>query len=177
MNKMKKVLLTVTTVLALAGNASAWETISGQNCGVSEQKMVAVHDSESLAQLWAKTYQGAPQALEIPAVDFTKETVVAVFLGEKPTPGYSVDLSLQQDPMNPSRLYVLYKELAPKTNAFRPQVVSRPFVIRKIPKAYKQVIFEVNQTVQVVPSAFVPEKSDRMAGIIFKIQQAADQGF
>ncbi|MFA6316072.1 MAG: protease complex subunit PrcB family protein [Elusimicrobiota bacterium] len=171
---MKKVLLAVATILALGGNASAWETISGQNCGVSKPQMVAAHDTQTLAQLWAKTYGGTPKALDLPSVDFTKETVVAVFLGEKPTPGFNVDLELQQDPMNPNRLYVLYKEKAPKSGAFMPQVVSRPFVILKVPKAYSEVVFEANQLVKALPPAFKNEKSDQMVGIIFNLQKVAD---
>ncbi|MBI5624232.1 MAG: protease complex subunit PrcB family protein [Elusimicrobia bacterium] len=173
---MKKVLLTVAAVLAATANASAWEVISGQNCSVSQPQMVSAHDSQSLAQIWAKTYQGTPKALELPAVDFSKETVIAVFLGEKPTQGYNVDIQFQQDPMNPKRLYVLYKEQAPKSVSFQPQVVSRPYVIRKVPKAYNEVVFEADQTVRALPPTFKNEKSDQMAGIIFKLQQTVEAG-
>ncbi|MBI4676833.1 MAG: protease complex subunit PrcB family protein [Elusimicrobia bacterium] len=171
---MKKVFLTATAVLALSTTAGAWDTILGQNCAVSRPQMVAVHDSRGLAELWAKTYQGTPQALDLPSVDFTKETVIAVFLGEKPTPGYKVDLVLQQDPMDPSRLFVLYKEIAPKQTALIPQMVTRPFVIRKIDKAYVQVVFEFNRAMKSLPVVFTKEARAKLTAIVSKLQKIAE---
>ncbi|MBI5209380.1 MAG: protease complex subunit PrcB family protein [Elusimicrobia bacterium] len=169
---------------APSGNASAsagadvagWEAMSGQNSAIDYPQMVAVRDAKGWAELWAEHLKGSPLALAVPAADFSKETVVAVFLGLKPTGGYKVELSLQQDPMDSSRLFVLYREVPPRTGAIVSQVVSRPFEIRKVRKVYASVVFEPNLTMRALPFAMTQGVQARLGRVVSALEDAARSG-
>jgi len=75
------------------------------------------------------------------AVDFSKEMVVGIFLGSKPTAGYSVTIvsATEQDGV----LHVKYRETGPSPGTMAAQVITYPYALVAIPKsATKDVKFE-----------------------------------
>jgi hypothetical protein len=67
-----------------------------------------------------------------PAVDFSKEMVVAVFLGTRPTAGFSVEVvSARQEG---ATLIVSYRESRPQPGAVAAQVLTSPFHFVAVPK-------------------------------------------
>lgn len=73
------------TVLEAGGNAQEAE----------ERKNVAARDQESFDRLW-KMAHGAEE-LAAPTIDFSKEYVIGVFAGRKPTGGYAIEVTDVQD--------------------------------------------------------------------------------
>lgn len=73
------------TVLETGGNAQEAE----------ERKNIAARDQESFDRLW-KMAHGA-QELAAPEIDFSKEYVVGVFAGRKPSGGYAIAVADIQD--------------------------------------------------------------------------------
>ncbi len=67
-----------------------------------------------------------------PAVDFSKELVVAVFLGSRPTAGFSVDIVGTRD--EGAGLIVQYRETRPPPGAIVAQVLTMPYHIVAVPK-------------------------------------------
>jgi hypothetical protein len=66
-----------------------------------------------------------------PAVDFSKELVVAVFLGSRPTAGFAVEIiGLRED--GPA-LVVQYRETRPPAGAILAQVLTMPYHIAAVP--------------------------------------------
>lgn len=137
------------SVAASAQDGGKWEKLEGQHSRIATLRTVAVSDAASWEKVWKEHSADAP----VPAVDFSKESVVAVFLGEKTTAGVKVEIVVQQDPIDSGRLNVFYKEVSPKTKGFAASVICRPYAMVKVAKA-KTVAFEANGRVT------VPEKLD-----------------
>lgn len=151
----KTILMALMLLPSFASAASAWDKISGQNAGVREKLFVVVRSQQEWGALWIKHTGGKPQAR--PAVDFTKEMVVAVFLGERRTGGYKVEITLMADPLEPkSRVVVFYREVPPAGNSFNVQMVSQPYVMVKIPRKPK-VDFEEDGTMSIPELQSAPQ--------------------
>jgi hypothetical protein len=67
------------------------------------------------------------------AVDFSKNMVVGVFLGSRPTPGYGVTIVSAVEEGNVLR--VRYRETSPPADAIAAQVITFPYQIVAIPKS------------------------------------------
>ena len=81
----------------------------------------------------------------LPRIDFARNTVVAIFAGEKPTGGYSVRVdSITDDssPGQPSSGTVHYRVIAPPLDALVTQAFTYPYVIVRIEKRFDQIRFQ-----------------------------------
>ena len=67
-----------------------------------------------------------------PAVNFGDEMVVAVFLGSRPTAGFSVEIVSTR--VDGSALVVQYREGRPPAGALTAQVLTMPYHIAAVPK-------------------------------------------
>lgn len=140
---MKKTSLALFAALLLNLSASAqtdvsWKTLEGQHSGIAEARTVAVTDAASWEKVWKEHNAQAP----VPAVDFSKESVVAVFLGETRAAGVKVEIVVQNDMLDSDRLNVFYKEVR-SGKSFAAQMICRPFAMVKVRKA-AVVSFETN---------------------------------
>lgn len=129
---MKKLLAALALVLAVSANAQSWERLEGQHSGVKQSMAVAVQDSSKWAEIWRQHDASAP----LPEVDFARESVIVVFLGRTETAGVKVEVIVQQNPLDQTRLNVFYREISAK-KGFTAQVVCEPYAIVKVPKAAK----------------------------------------
>ncbi len=75
-----------------------------------------------------------------PAVDFSREMVVAVFMGSRPTGGYSVEIVSATE--SGGSLVVSYREQSPPRGALTTQVLTAPFHMAAVPKFTGDVRFE-----------------------------------
>jgi hypothetical protein len=91
-------------------------------------------------QEWAGLWQSHAPDRPLPAVDFSKDMVVAIFLGSRPSAGYSVEITGVKE-VN-GAVVVQYHETAPRADAVTAQVITDPFHIAVIPKRDGDVIFE-----------------------------------
>jgi hypothetical protein len=67
-----------------------------------------------------------------PAVDFGKEMVVGVFMGSRPTAGFSVEIVGTR--VDGSALVVQYRETRPPADALVAQVLTMPYHIAAVPR-------------------------------------------
>jgi PrcB C-terminal len=75
-----------------------------------------------------------------PSVDFDREIVVGIFLGEKSTGGYEVEIVRAE--RRDSSLYFYYREKSPPPGAMVTQALTQPFHLVKVAKYENlQVIF------------------------------------
>jgi len=74
---------------------------------------------------WAALWQQHQPAGEVPQVDFSKHVVVGVFLGERPSGGYAVDILRVM--RTGEALNVEYAEQAPAADQLAAQVMTAPF--------------------------------------------------
>lgn len=152
-------------LLAVSASASEWAGVSGRQGPASAGTAVF-----RTAQEWEAAWAAAGQPGPAPEADFSKDMVVMIALGEKPTGGYTVEASLLTDPTEPSRLVVLYREIPPTSKSFNVQMRTRPWVARKVSK-HATVAFEADQKVRALGSAFKQERTEILEGMLSRLKE------
>ena len=101
----------------------------GLDSQIDEARQVAVRSAAEWEKLWR---QHAGERAR-PPVDFAKETVLAVFLGSRPTAGFSIEIAgTRQD--GPT-LIVQYRETRPAAGGIVAQVLTSPYHIVAMSKS------------------------------------------
>lgn len=100
----------------------------GSTSGIEEPRQVIIRSQSDWASLWKQ--HGSPDLL--PEVDFTKEIVAAVFLGTRPTGGFSTQISRSR--LEGTTLVIEYSEQAPSADAIVTQALTSPFHIVRLPR-------------------------------------------
>jgi len=130
-----------TMVLLLAlmqgGSSMPMRTIEhGAQTFIEEAKQVVIRTPEEWAALWKQNAANRPA----PAVDFTREMVVGVFLGTRNTAGYSVEIvGVEKDAAG---ILVRYRERSPARGMMTAQVITSPYHLVAVPKTEGAVRFE-----------------------------------
>jgi PrcB C-terminal len=125
------------TVLAFALAAGSMRTIDqGSQSGIDEPRTVVVRSADEWSRLWGAHAADKPA----PAVDFTKEMVVGVFTGSRPTAGYSVQIVGTRE--QPEGLVVDYREGSPAPDMMTAQVITSPYHLVAVRKYAGEVKFE-----------------------------------
>lgn len=100
----------------------------GQESRIDVSKQVSARTVDEWDALWKQHAAGRAR----PAVDFDKEVIAAVFLGSRPSAGYSVRIvRVRQEG---AALVVSYTETRPAPDALTAQVLTSPYQIVAIPK-------------------------------------------
>ncbi|MFH0791079.1 MAG: alpha/beta fold hydrolase, partial [Candidatus Omnitrophota bacterium] len=99
-----------------------------------QQELLVITDNVTWQRVWTGYMGSSDLAPTLPAIDFSKEMVIAVFMGQKPTSGYSISITKIEEYPDKLRVYV-YEE---KPNFEIGQVVSEvltfPYHIVKLNK-------------------------------------------
>ena len=104
---------------------------------MDDAKQVLIRTDAEFAKLWA---QHAAERAK-PAIDFSKEMVVGVFMGSRPNAGFAT--AIVSTTVGNGVLIVRYTEKMPAASAVTAQVLTFPFHLVVIPKAdIKDVKFE-----------------------------------
>jgi hypothetical protein len=110
-------------------NGSLRSIDKGLDSQIDEARQVAVRSAAEWEKLWR---QHAGERAR-PPVDFVKETVLAVFLGSRPTAGFSIEIvGTRQD--GPT-LIVQYRETRPAAGGIVAQVLTSPYHIVAMSKS------------------------------------------
>jgi hypothetical protein len=88
---------------------------------------------------WQALWKAHSPATPVPQVDFTRTIVVGVFLGSRPTAGFSVDIVSVREVSN--RLVVEYRERRPEPGRLAAQVLTSPFHLVSLPRDIRSVEF------------------------------------
>jgi len=80
-----------------------------------------------------------------PAVDFSREMVVAVFLGSRPTAGFSVEVVSAAVAGTDGTMTVRYRVTRPARDAITAQIITSPYYIGAVPQHAGAVRFELVQ--------------------------------
>jgi hypothetical protein len=135
------ILLLLLAAFAQATPAGAPRTIDkGEQSNIDEAKQVVVRTEAEWTKLWQ---QHSPDRKR-PAVDFSKEMIVGVFMGSRPTAGYNT--SIVSTVVKDGNLMVQYKESQPQRGAMTAQVLTFPYHLVAVPKEAGDVKFEKVQT-------------------------------
>jgi PrcB C-terminal len=108
----------------------------GDGSGVSSPRRIVVRDDRAWRALWS---EHAGTSAAAPAVDFDTHMVAAVFAGDRPTPGYGVeitDVRRQGDTLD-----IIVSESRPAPGMMAAQVIVTPFHIVALPRFDGHVSF------------------------------------
>ena len=109
----------------------------GLNSEIDAARQVTVRTADEWSKLWA---QHAGERAK-PAVDFSKDVVIAVFMGARPSAAYTVEIVGTRT--EGATLVVSYKETRPAPGDVAAQILTSPFHIVAVPKgAATDVKFE-----------------------------------
>jgi hypothetical protein len=108
----------------------------GPASAIDAPRQVTVRSSAEWGALWKENGANAP----LPAVDFSREMVVGVFVGKRPTAGYGVEIVRAIG--NSGALVVEYVETAPSRDSIAAQVLTAPYHLTAIPKHDGVVTFK-----------------------------------
>ncbi|MBE2228613.1 MAG: protease complex subunit PrcB family protein [Ignavibacteria bacterium] len=120
--------------------------LDGMYSAIEEKREVLITNNEQFQSLMNEIYRNMDQMPRFPVVDFTKNSVVAVFIGERPNGGYMVSI----DSITEGSRYVNVNvvETTPGPNCMTTQAITRPFAIVKIPKTDNKPVFKTKQIVK-----------------------------
>ncbi|NOY47416.1 MAG: protease complex subunit PrcB family protein [Chlorobi bacterium] len=108
--------------------------------GYTDSKFLVIEDNKSLTEVFNLLNKSRSPELEIPAINLKKETVIALFLGEKTSGGYAI--TVKQVLVKSNKIYIVYNVESPKGGDIVTSVMTQPFSIIKIPKTAKEIVFE-----------------------------------
>ena len=104
---------------------------------VDSPRQAVARTPEEWAALWGLHAPDRP----LPAVDFSKEMVVAIFLGSRPSAGYAVEVTAVKA-INDGAIVVQFYETQPPRDRVTAQVITDPYDIVAVPSRAGNVVFE-----------------------------------
>ncbi|MGA9854825.1 MAG: protease complex subunit PrcB family protein [Gammaproteobacteria bacterium] len=146
-NSMKSLILSAVTALLMVGCASMGGGDSGANIlatgshsNIKDQMYQDIHNQADFDAMWSKAFANQSGAPDKPVVDFSKDMVLAIFIGEQPTGGFRIRISKVDT--SGADIEVTFDGIQPGQNCPHVQVSkSEPFLIATIPASTKSVNF------------------------------------
>lgn len=114
--------------------------IEDQMGGYVTPELLIIKDRESLLKLYGQVNKTRKPGFPIPNIDFSVETIVAVFMGEKNAGGYGV--AVEEVKEKNGKLTVFIKETKPNPGDMVITVMTQPFCVIKINSSDKEIVFE-----------------------------------
>lgn len=131
--KTKIIVLSVITLLMSCGskkevgNGSSFTILKKEaNGGFEQETNLLINNQKELASLYKQIYAG-----EAPTPDFTKKSVVAVFMGQKRTGGYAITITDVK--VKSGTAYVTTLKTNPDGGMVT-MALTEPYCIAEIPK-------------------------------------------
>jgi hypothetical protein len=126
----------IATALLLATAMSFTTIQQGPLSGVDAERHVVVRTEAEWNALWREHQANR----EEPRVDFSRSMVIALFMGSRPTAGYTIQVT-RVEPSDHG-ITVFYRQAAPDPGAMVAQVLTAPFHIIQLDRAPGDVRFE-----------------------------------
>ena len=134
---MRLSMLVLVLAALLQSTPPAIRTVGkGAMSAIDEPRLVTVRSAADWGALWKENGANAP----LPAVDFSREMVVGVFLGSRPTAGYGVEIVRSVG--NSGALSVEYVETAPSRDTVTAQILTAPYHLAAMPKHDGELTFK-----------------------------------
>jgi protease stability complex PrcB-like protein len=109
----------------------SFQTIAkGYRSGVRESWQIVAHNQAEWDSVWKRHLSVETNPPPPPAIDFNKQIVAAVFLGEKPTGGYDVEIIRAEQ--SDGALVLHYREKSPLPGSLAIQALTQPFHIIQV---------------------------------------------
>lgn len=115
--------------------------------GHTEKKNYVITSKEDWERLWDKVASNSYPRPAAPEVDFSKQSLIAVFQGSQPSSGYSI--SVERLVKSGKKLKVYVREVSPADECRVLLVLTQPFEIIRTDKIedVDRVVFKVKQEI------------------------------
>jgi len=110
----------------------------GSNAAQEKPKRVVVENQKGWEEVWSSMEGNVQPKPETPKIDFSKNTVIAVFMGMRKSGGYSVKITSIEEK---DKLVVVVKESDPPPDAMVTMALTSPYHVVVIPKTRKAIEF------------------------------------
>jgi hypothetical protein len=118
--------------------------VEDQIGGYVKEEIRVISDRKSLLEVYGYVNRIRKPGFSIPKIDFSKETVIAIFMGEKTSGGYAITVESVKE-VN-ERVVVQIKETKPDPKDMVTMVITQPFCFVMINSVGKEFVFEKKQT-------------------------------
>lgn len=112
----------------------------GATSGVREPLQVVISNEAEWEALWKRHRSSQNNPPAPPRINFSTEIVVGVFLSEKSTGGYEVEITRAEQ--TATELHVYYREKSPARDAMAIQALTQPYHLVRLPKHDARVLFQ-----------------------------------
>ena len=119
--------------------------LDGTYSAIEDKREVLLNNNDDYQKLMADVYKNLDQMPRIPVVDFNKNSVVAVFIGNRSNGGFMVAIDSITETKN---LTVNLTETTPGSTCIVTDAITRPFTLVKIPKTEAMPVFKTKQIVK-----------------------------
>jgi hypothetical protein len=109
----------------------------GDQSMVEQARQAVAHTAAEWTALWKQHSPDRPQ----PAADFSREVVVAVFMGTRPTAGFAAEI-VEALSGPDGALTIRYRERRPGRDMLTAQVITSPYHIVAVAKPSGAIRFE-----------------------------------
>jgi len=103
-----------------------------QAVGVDRATYRLLRTREELTQAWNQAHGSSLSVPPVPSADLARETLVAIFLGGKPTGGYGLDVEAAS--IEGGDLYVDVRATSPASGTLTTQALTSPWLLLRIPR-------------------------------------------
>lgn len=112
----------------------------GDSSGITDPREVIIKDSVAWTKFWAEhqSMMGTPPPA--PSVNFKKFMVVGIFIGERGSSGYSVQMTNIKEV--DKELIVSYTETQPSSGGMQLSVMTQPYHLKAIPRTIRPIRFK-----------------------------------
>lgn len=122
--------------------AIPFETVEkGTSSGYEDELRAVYRTPDEFAALWHTHASKVLPTPDVPSVDFESEMVAAVFLGQKITGGYGVEVT-SVDRNDAGAVTVNYETSSPPPGAMTITALTEPFHMIRLEKSAGEVVFE-----------------------------------
>lgn len=108
----------------------------GAESALDETMQVTARDQAQWTAAWHRHAPGRA----LPAIQWSKEMVVGVFAGSRPTAGYSVEIVGFRE--EGDRMIIGYRETVPGRGIATAQIITSPYALAVVPQHAGEVTFE-----------------------------------
>jgi hypothetical protein len=112
----------------------------GSGSAATKRAIYVAGDKATWRRLWRQLNRGASPQPRLPRVDFSRDMVILVTQGQKPSGGYDIRVKVIRD--TGSGLVVTVEERAPGAYCVEPQVITAPYHAVRVRRTGRPVVVE-----------------------------------
>ncbi len=132
-------LASCTACAAVAGTVPFSTLAKGLASGVGQPTQIVVRSQNDWAALWSRHMRTQIAPPPPPPVDFSRDMVAALFMGERPIAGYAIEVTRVE--RTDAGLSVHYRTTRPDPSAMQAQALTQPFHLVELPRTDAPVTF------------------------------------